>query len=479
MFSKEYFDYLIRSKKYLLLFILLIMLLIIIGGRDMGVALIIEGLISLMLSFALPVYIFHYVHDKKAVDTFFSIPVSRKALLVTGIVFCIMTVYLPMALVLCFYSVAEKIGVMMVVYLFEMLLAVAALIVFNTALYFIANNIIDGVIMMGAYSFMPLAIYMVLNSMVSSYVAGFSTWEFDFLYYLSPAAMAVKVFVSIFYKVQAIAHVLGLLVIAVIFGYILLKAYVNRSVERAGTPSDRLLAYPFVIYFYVTICLFIISSWNGYDFENLSAFLRENFITYVMLFAVFMGTYFIYKRKFFFPVKLPVVFIAAVVVSLVITSICKSCHGFGLAQMYERDDPYQSIDINAWYENENSDVQKYLYEMTGERSYYYNVYIFNDRTDDDHRNMKLSASTMAIIEELRQQGISDFYEKPKYGSYWLHLNIVNSEYGSSKSYSYQIKDQLDMKTILELAKDEALMVSIETSEHQYFLQKDGTLKQNY
>ncbi|MBR2578475.1 MAG: hypothetical protein IKE38_06030 [Erysipelotrichaceae bacterium] len=479
MFSKEYFDYLIRSKKYLLLFLLLLMLLIIVGGRDMGTALGIEGLIGLMLCFALPVYIFYYVHDKKAVDTFFSIPVSRKALLVTGIIFCIMTVYLPVATAMCFYAVAKKIGVLIIAYLFEILLAVTALIIFNTTLYLIANNIIDGIIMIGAYSFMPLAVFMVLNSMVSSYVAGFSSWNFEFLYYLSPAAMAANIFVSIFDKEQAFVHVLGLLAVALIFGCILMKAYTNRNVERAGTPSDRLLAYPFVIYFYVTMCLFFISSGNGYGFESLSAFLRENFIIYVMLFAVFMGAYFIYKRKFFFPVKLPVVFAAAVILSLLITGLCKSCHGFGLAQMYERNDPYQQINIIVWYEDEDTDVQKYIYEKTGEKASYYNVCIYNDRPEDDKWNMKLSASTMDIIEELRQRGISDFYEKQKGENYWMQLNITNSAYGSFNRYLYQIKGQLDMKTILELAKDEALKVTIDTDMGGYILNKDGILERYY
>ena len=95
MFSLEYFKYLLKSRKYLLLFVFLITLLNILGTRDPKTYLIIQAFLSLAMTFILPLNIFYYIHDRKAIDTFFSIPVSRKALLVTGLVFCVLGVYLP------------------------------------------------------------------------------------------------------------------------------------------------------------------------------------------------------------------------------------------------------------------------------------------------------------------------------------------------------------------------------------------------
>ena len=62
------------------------------------------------------------------------------------------------------------------------------LVMFNTALYLIGNDLIDGVIMMGAYTCLPLAIYIVINSFFYSFVAGGNNPDLSVIRFFSPVS---------------------------------------------------------------------------------------------------------------------------------------------------------------------------------------------------------------------------------------------------------------------------------------------------
>ena len=158
MFSREYFKYLFNSKKYLLLFIFLISLLMVIAGANLEFAFLLQFVFSLLLSFVMPVLVFDHVHDKKAVDTYFSLPLSRKKMLYTGLVFCFAIVYPVLMMAVIAYGIKLKLGLMIIALAFELAIGTLAIILFNTTLYLIGNNLVDGIVMMGAYTFLPLAV---------------------------------------------------------------------------------------------------------------------------------------------------------------------------------------------------------------------------------------------------------------------------------------------------------------------------------
>ncbi|MBR4421463.1 MAG: hypothetical protein IKS69_02915, partial [Erysipelotrichaceae bacterium] len=192
MFSKEYFLYLLKSRKYLLLLIVLVTLLNVIGNSRTDWTLIIQTLITIVLCFAIPMDVFYHVHDKKAVDTYFSLPVSRKALLGTGIVFSVLIVCFTLACGIVPYSLKHELN--MALLLAETLPICTAVILYNTTLYLIGNNLVDGVVMMGAYTFMPLAIVWIVNIFVYSYVAGVNSIELYPLRFLSPIYLGFYLF---------------------------------------------------------------------------------------------------------------------------------------------------------------------------------------------------------------------------------------------------------------------------------------------
>ena len=193
MFSIEYFKYLFKSKKYLLLIIALVTLLnVFIDSKEASIVL--QSLLSAGLLFVLPVMVFYYVHDKKAVDTFFSIPVSRKEMLITNMVFIVSTIAIPQLLSMIVYGIFQGISLgSVVLYCLEALLAICAIASFNSMLFLLANNIIDGIIVIGAYTFLPLSLLITLDTFLRTFVAGINSFKLSFIGYLSPIFMGFDV----------------------------------------------------------------------------------------------------------------------------------------------------------------------------------------------------------------------------------------------------------------------------------------------
>lgn len=477
MFSKEYFSYLFKSKKYLLLIILLITLLNVFGNQEIKVALCIEAVICGMLCYFLPVYIFSFIHNKKAVDTFFSIPVSRKATLISGILFCILTVYIPLALTLVFYGFVEKIGLVVFVYLLELLLIVSTLLVFNTTIYLTANNVFDGVVMIGAYSFLPLVLYICINNIISTYVAGLYSMDLPFLAYFSPVVMSGNIFIEVLNKGHDIKHLIALLVYLVVFSIILLKAYTNRDVERADTPSSKFFAYPLIILIYVALSLFVISSQYGYSYKNILEFLKENFILYVLLFAIYVAAHFIYKRKLYFNYKLPLFYVLALILSLVVAVAFKSSQGFGLAQRYNHHDNYARYDLYSWNNITSKDILKLIEEKEDHEAEDVSLSIVGPGNYDRNNlhKIKLNDETVDLFEEIRQEAIKQYYvyvDPHEYNPYKANLTITHK---GQQSYSYSFDLDISYETLCKFAKDKNINVYISTNEASYVLNSNGEL----
>ena len=476
MFSKEYFNYLLKSKKYLLLFVFLLTIMNILSNKTVDITLGIECVICFGLAYFLPVYIFSYIHNKKAVDTFFSMPISRKAMLITAIIFIILSCYIPLALATTVFCVSKEIGLTTIVYLSELLVAISAIVVFNTAIYLTANNVLDGVIMICAYTALPLAIYLLCDSLAASYIAGVINVDVPFIGYLSPIYLCIKTVEELMYQGTNWAYTIGLIIILIVFSIILIKAYVNRKVERADTPSDRFFSYPFIIYVYVFICLIMISSANEYNYSTILEFLKDNFIIYVILFAIFIAAHFIYKRKLYFSYKLVAFYVAALIISLIFTSTLKTSQGFGLADRMTKTDAFARYEYTG-YTFSDSLVKEYRNKINNDGVIYYVSIYANDYPQYRFTNVELDKQTYDILEKIRLNGKNDFYNYNKRKSSASGtLNVITKE---QANYSYQIFETIDYNTLVSLAKDKRVIVRIDTDSGSYRLNANGELVKDY
>ena len=476
MFSKEYFTYLFKSKKYLLIFILLIAFLNTLGTSDDYIGLAIQGFLCTVLTYLIPCNVFYYVHDKKAVDTFFSIPISRKVMLITGIVFCAAVAYIPFVVTFSFYAVAEGIGIVnYALVLLKILLVAFTLVVFNTCLYLIGNNVFDGVVMIGAYTVLPLTLLAALVVFSDSYIAG-GGFDTSFVAYLSPVAISTDLFFDIMdasmFKIHNIA---ALILYLVLFAYLLYKSYVERSVERASTPSTKIYSYPLVIYLYVFLMLFMISSSFNYGYSSFSKFISDMFIVYLMLFVVYVVAHFVYKRKLYFSYKLPLVFIIAAMLTIGFTSVARNTKGFGLSNAYDHNDKLGRYILYSYMDRIPTEVKEALKEIEGVDANDDYLYVAISANEDKGENLprkEISDSSLALFEKYREYGIDYFYKDRKNGQN-TNLNIYGSD---DRHYYYGIKESISFKDMVEFAKDPVVSVILNNNSGEYELLPDGSLK---
>ena len=518
MINANYLKYLFKSKRFLIAFVFLISLLLgvnsLITGNRIGdsapsaiivtIALIALGI---MLCFIMPCITFSYIHDKKAVDTYLSLPVSRKTMLFTGVLFNCIVIFVPLTLGMLIALLATKITFSsLLAVIFAFLLAVIAISSVNTLVYFSANSVVDGLIMMAAYTVLPLALYLALMAFMGSYVAGFTFGSYDFIGYLSPSYVSAMLFVNILdhykdvftFTGENILYTVILLVMIAVALFAMYKSFVNRKAERAGTISTGFFAYRLIIYLYTFLCVFMIATMYTYGYSLLE-FFENYFFLYLLVFALFVIAHFVYKRKFYLNFKLPAYFIAVIVVCLLFTSLARATKGFGLSYSYPRNDSsaiyhmYQNFDGSS-NEVRNDEIARWFYSQesaTGEMNnydingdyYYFTLQIDSNNIVNNFARRPNLQSTTDIMDRLRGEMIDAFYAKdhessPRETYFYTRLEIYNGVKGKGDyetSYSYNSTYvKLSLNDILTLAKDPNVSVHI-SSYYEYYVTAGGKL----
>ena len=207
-------------------------------------------------AFILPLFIFSYVHNKKAVDTYFSLNMSRNTMLFTGLVYCFVAAFAPYVLSLiitlinCIVSNMQASLINVLYLLLTACITYLMVIVFNTFIYFLANSITDGFVILIAYYAIPLMILFAGEAFTSSYLVGVNVLTdslYKILIYLSPIALSVVEYTSITFGGYVYEYLVSSYVVTVIyivlFTFLLFKSFNNRKVERAGNYSDGFFAY--------------------------------------------------------------------------------------------------------------------------------------------------------------------------------------------------------------------------------------------
>ena len=471
MFSKEYFKYLIRSHRYLLLLIFLITILNCIGHQRLNHSWLIglQSLFCVILLYVMPVDVFFHIHDKRAIDTYFALPISRKAMLLTGILFCTACVYLPYSIASIYYFILVKSSFTTVLVFFpEMLLFVLTMIVFNTAIYLIGNNQIDGIIMLGAYTLLPVFLNNALSIFMSSYVCGLVSYPLDFIGYLSPLWTGGSLITELFGNTTHFDKILVLIAFLLASSYLLYRNYVDRKSERASMISDSFLSYPLMISVYTLLVLFIISSLYSFWYDTFIDFFRENFTIYLSVFAVYVAVHFIYKRKTYFSGKMLLSFFLALAIALGLAFAARSTRGFGLSDSYIRNDVKATYMLNSWYNTPEKEISELLQEASGRKPEYISVYV----ETKDKRKEDLRQESAEVFEKFRLNAIDQFYsssEKNFMGS----LSIISAD---KTQYNYNFDLQIELNDLLVLAEDPNIYVSIDCDYGVYQLLEDGSLR---
>ena len=476
MFSVEYFKYLLKSKKYILSLIILVTLLISVTSSKYDLTTL-AVMVCYMLCFLLPASVFYYIQNKKAVDTFFCLPISRKKLLFTGLLFCILTIYISFMIAFVFFVLKNgaKFTTLLTVPLLS-LLAIITLVLFNVAIFTLTNNTIDGVVILGAYTLMPLFILNALGVFVQNYVCGSNGAGFEFLGYLSPTYIAAMLLRKVFpvetdlSSIQYMTYIAACIFYIVLSIYILNKHYIERDVERADSITDNLFTYPFIILIYVILSMTVIISSYNFNSNNLFQFFTRNITGYVLLFAIFLIAYFLYKRKLSFNYKLPVIYTALMLISLVFAQSARQTRGFGLTDNYLKYDDRAKYTIHNdqgyLYESSfDSDLLKLVQSDVGRIPSYIGISVIASG-----ENTPISKETLDFIERIRDKAIEQFYGDNS-DSYGIYMDVADDD----SSRYYHCSGNIGLKDLMGLVNDKSVQIYIYCDEFIFNLDKDGKL----
>jgi len=348
--NMSYFKWLIKSRKISIIFFVLIYIafqLIPFTSYDPEYP--IETFIdsayiglfmSIVMSVAAPVFLFSYIHRKNSVDMYLALPVSRRDQLITNLVFSWMMSYGSFLVGTTLVWLLRAHDILPIARLAAIQLfaafALMVLVLAHSAVYILANSILDGIIMIGAYALLPAVVGTSASAFIFSMIAGRNVPSDSFVNqigkYLSPLYMTVSN-MSLLLEQESSdvlfhAEYLVPMIIFVILSIVLLKLnFIDRKSERAGQISDHILSYPFIINTYLILILFdlawslVSTSFSGLEFY------------YLLLFFIYVVASFIYKRTIKISVKPIVFFICTCIVTVGFAKIGWATEGFGLSNL--------------------------------------------------------------------------------------------------------------------------------------------------
>ncbi len=456
--SKSYFRFLVRYHRVPLVFFLIFYMTIALSSfmttsslyaPDRGMYSILSNtftvcmVMSILLTFGIPIYLFTWMHAKKSCDVYGALPYTRKEELVTSMAagflvcfgFFFLGTIIPAAIGL---ARGELYLSGYLIALAEMALGSTVLLLFNAGLYLVANNALDGAVMLGAYHFLPVMIMLTAGNVFSSLVAGLSTPDLDKISWLSPVyttgslvstavSMALPENLNMLGTDPLLPRTLILIGFLVVSILLLKTNFIDRKLERAEQLSDNALAYPLVIRIYTALCLLILAagSFKG-DVE---------FLLFVLIFAAFLVSQFVYRRTIRPNWKMVIQFLILTAAAFLVAGIGWWTKGFSIAERPIDYEHAQSISYSAWNDNDTSSINLHL-------------------------DLKVTAEdteALRLLEQMRQKSVDSFYsrrqegkELPSADAFSSSGNLAIETDHASYSYSLDSSEVLspdDLRTL--------------------------------
>lgn len=479
MINKQYLYQLYRSKRYLLFFILMLYLLFALSeffsARPVCFNLW-QLLVTLVAAYVLPMLVLSYVHDRKAIDCYGSLPLSRKEMLATALLFCNLSIIVPLSLAFLLSSFLVDVSL---AYWLTMCLGVVVLVGFNASVYLLANSVFDGLVMVGAYTFLPLYLGSTIAFFLNTFVYGYRVYVVDhFLPLTLPAN--ISFLYSYFepnYLFGSIAaaeltrYYVALIGYGVLAYLLLWHGFKQRKLERAYHPSDGFFAYPFIINSYALMSLLMATSnIYEYDITNWADALQYLFF-YIFILALYVIANFIYKKRLYLSLKSLALFAITVLVSLGLCFAANSSYGFGLAYKFGPNEETYSFELYNY--NDTNDYIRPLFEKEGiviEEDYFG----LNINTQGE-----LTAETLSFLNELRLDAIDRHYhnELVSDNNWTLQLRDgvdPKNYYAAKMIYSYSNIRPLSLDELVELSYNETFTITIDCYKNLYEL-RNGKL----
>ena len=337
--NKNYFKYLMQSHKNINIFLLITNLILttfnflLSHPRPFNSvnALSISSALLLIEALTLPLLIFFYRFSKRASDTYFSLPLNRKELYITSIVYMavvivgihiitILPILVNIALnfidLLSFILTALK-------YLVIVIAVVIATLLIASAIIFQANTLFDAIIIEIIYLLLPFLLATTVSTFGSNMIVGYEVQAYDIMTYFFLPTLFFNATANVFtYNANQIVASSDpniylfagiIIVVGLIAGTIAYYDIVKHKVESTEQISNKFFAYPFLITF-VAVCLISVTISSTLNFnEPMFANISETLMWILVVFVAYQIMCFVYRRNVRISKKSLIIFIIAIV----------------------------------------------------------------------------------------------------------------------------------------------------------------------
>ena len=459
--NKDYFKSLIKKNKKLniVLFIAFFLsypfLTILSFGDNPGsVKMDYLYLMVIITTLILPVYNIKMFQSKKAIDTYFALPIKKIDLMKSTLFYTIIQISInfTFSFILGLFISKLWFGFGLINIVSCILVTILSITIIVTVNFFIVekcNNTLDSVIILTSYHLLLLAIYQGVSQFARNVIPysngfirtiGYADLAF-ILSHFNPYTLLVRIFLhfeliknSMFYQYSEPEIVfpyllLGIQVIIGIFAYILLmKSFNRRKAEDSETLTNNKWTYPFIINAFtiaIIMCL---------DFAR-------GFMYYLpLLVIVIVGNLvitFISQRKIKITKKTLLLLMSSFVVVLILSKIAFHTNFFNLAYSFEMHDT--SIELII--------VHKIDDGGPGEDTITTYIYQYELAGSEDDKQM---------LNEFQKEIVDEFYELNKLNTYDGKGNSVTINYEDGQNddqvYTYRIKEPQILSLLDELEK---------------------------
>lgn len=442
--NKQYFQYLCKTKKTALIFIFLMYFAFCASSfitRTPDIYCFTDALwygfvLSIFLAFALPVILFSFVHLRRSRDVFLALPLTRKEILITNLVFAFVCIYGCMFLTFVILYLFQGRNWFGFTEFIETLIFSAfmifSLLLIHTVLFLLANNTFDGIVMIASYTCMPLLIYIVENIFYDTIVAGRPSVNNDLSVYFSPLVMFYQNYrgltdasASSYYGFSWI-YIIITVIFTLISIILLKKEFIERKSERSEQLSDGRFAYPFVINIYA-FALLLSMAFSVLNVGNTASDIPYFFIYYLLILFAYVIAEFVYHRSVTLKISTIIKYIAAVVITFLIGFIGLKTEGFGQARNYAF--PAEGSVSYSYQVLLKSDLTSASIETDDTDKVYVDFYL-----DFDVINQNGYKDAIEIMEENRSKAIDYYYDHDESFLEDGYLQIENSIRESSRGY---------------------------------------------
>lgn len=411
--NKQYFRFLAANRKLLIGFFFAVylsisLLVVVDDAYRFQYSCYVSAFMSMAMTYVLPVLLFSFVHRRSSSDVYFALPVSRKEIRITSILFAFAVSFGYFALSgliswLLFARAWAAFLRFLVLCLF-MVFALFTLLTVNSALFLLGNNLLDGIVILAAYTAFPLFALFGEGVLVSEMIAGEQGFVTYFSTYLSPFMMFLNTVFTL--AGDGFSKNLNLLYPLVCAGYLLLgwyglrREFDERKSERAEQISDHPLAYPLVINLYAVLLLLILGATLVKEPS------LDLVVPYLVLLACYAAGTFLYQRKIQLNGKMIAVFLLEAVLCAGLMLVFWKTEGFGLSRQYVLDQGDTLVfEYHADAKPENLG-QGFQEKASGNLS---NVYFTLEiPVSELHQNQ----AVLDLLDQYRSEEITAFYNHP-------------------------------------------------------------------